>query len=509
MQTLTLHRLLEQACQRHDQQPALVLGERALTYRELNQQAAALAAGLIAKGVRRGDRVALLLRNCLEYIIADYAIMKLGAVKVPLNDMLSADDVGYIFEHADVNCVVVHSSLSSLLPSASGALLVEVVDLPASKIAGERFEDLLATQTLCPELEDAPDAVAAILYTGGTTGRPKGVVHTGAGFGADALAGVLAGEFSNDERALFITPLPHAAGICLYSNWIQGGISYVETSFDADLTLDLIAQHQITWIWAVPTMIYRLLDSPRLGHTDLNSLRTILYGAAPITELRLREGLAAFGSVFLQIYGQTECPMWVTCLSKRDHKDPKLLGSCGKAAVGAEVRIGGETGAWLPPGEAGEVCVRAPFVLKEYHHAPEQTAASFHGGWLRTGDVGYKTESGHLFLVDRAKDMIISGGMNVYSSEVENVAQEYPGVAQVAVIGIPDDDWGEAVHAVLVCDEEFDRAAFIDFCKQRLAKYKVPKSFSEVASIPVTAYGKMDKKLLRAEYWHDAERAIN
>jgi len=504
--------LMEQACRQYRNRPALYSNEQELSYAQFNDQARRVAGALAKRGVVKGDKVAILLGNCLEYVIADYALMKLGAVKIPLNDMLSADDVAYIFSHADVRALVVHSSLRYLVPEVHSLVTsVEVVD------AGERRQEadvLESFESWIDENESAPDVsidahdLIALQYTGGTTGRPKGVMHTHATVAAVAISGVIAAEIQTDERLLMTTPLPHAAGICLYSAFVQGASAWIAKGFDPQATLATIAERKITWLWAVPTMIYRLLDVPGLDEADLSSLRTVVYGAAPITRQRLKQGVARFGPVLLQIYGQTECPMWGTVLSKEDHLDDSLLGSCGAPAVGAEVRITDDSGTTLPAGEIGEVCLRAPLVMHGYYDAPETTSQSFHADWLRSGDVGYQNGLGHVFLVDRAKDMIISGGMNVYCSEVENVVQEFDAVKQVAVIGIPDDDWGEAVHAIVVVNASLDENEFIAFCKERLAKYKVPKSVSIVEAIPVTAYGKIDKKALRAQYWSGEERNI-
>jgi len=257
-------------------------------------------------------------------------------------------------------------------------------------------------------------------------------------------------------------------------------------------------------------MIYRVLDAYDPQQHNIESLRTLVYGAAPITNVRLQEVLDKFGPVLLQLFGQTEVPNFATKLCKADHLDDRYLGSCGQPIITSDVRIGDENGKTLPFGDVGEIMVRSPYTLECYYNEPDKTAQVYDGEWVKTGDVGYQMDTGHVFIVDRSKDMIISGGMNVYSSEVENVVQEYPGVKQVMVIGIPHDDWGEAVcAAVIPVDGEFDEQALIAFCKQRLAAYKVPKTIEVVADIPLTAYGKPDKKTLRAKYWGDQTRQVN
>ena len=355
-----------------------------------------------------------------------------------------------------------------------------------------------------------PDEMAFIMYTGGTTGRPKGVMHTHGAMMVNGLTHIVHGEIYETEKLLLTSPLPHAAGFFLQTALLQGATVYIQNKFDPQIVLETISKEQISWIFMVPTMIYRLLDSYDSGKHNIGSLRTLVYGAAPIARARLREVLDRFGPVLLQLFGQTEVPDFATKLSKADHLDEKYHGSCGQPIITSDVRIADESGKTLRFGEVGEIMVRSPYTLECYYNDPEKTAEVYDGEWMKTGDIGYQAETGHLFIVDRSKDMIISGGMNVYSSEVENVLQEHPDVKQVMVIGIPHEDWGEAVCAAVVpVAGELDVAALVTFCKQRLAAYKVPKTIEVVADIPLTAYGKPDKKSLRAKYWGEQVRQVN
>jgi fatty-acyl-CoA synthase/long-chain acyl-CoA synthetase len=338
------------------------------------------------------------------------------------------------------------------------------------------------------------------MYTGGTTGRPKGILHSAGSLGTNLLAHVLSGQIRYGEKMLLCTPLPHSAGFFLQAGLLQGATFHLAARFDPAEFLRHVEEHAISWTFMVPTMIYRLLDALRDHEWDTRSLETIVYGAAPISRARIEEALRRFGPVFLQLFGQSECPNFATTLSKEDHLDPDLLASCGQPCPGVEVRIGDGEGRALPTGEIGEVLLRAPYTLREYHAAPELTAQAFVADWLRTGDVGYQTETGHVFLVDRKKDMIITGGMNVYSSEVEQILHEHPRVDAAAVVGVPDPDWGEAVHAFLVSDQGLRDAELIEFCRSRLAKYKVPKALTRIEELPTTPYGKIDKKALRARW---------
>jgi fatty-acyl-CoA synthase/long-chain acyl-CoA synthetase len=261
-------------------------------------------------------------------------------------------------------------------------------------------------------------------------------------------------------------------------------------------------------------MIYRTLDHEDLEEHDVSQLDTVLYGAAPITPERLEEALDVFGDIFIQAYGQTEMPDVGMVLPKADHViGERQIESCGKPAMMVDALIADpETNdeiCPLPRGEAGELVMRSPYVMEGYHGKPEKTAETIVDGWLRTGDIARRDEAGYVYLLDRESDMIISGGMNVYTTEVEDVLAECPGVREVAVVGIPDDDWGEAVHAVIVGDECLEATEVISFADDRLADYKKPKSVEFIDEIPTTPYGKMDKKAVREPYWEESDREIN
>jgi fatty-acyl-CoA synthase len=300
---------------------------------------------------------------------------------------------------------------------------------------------------------------------------------------------------------LIVSPLPHATGFLAQAAMLKGSTLYIEPGFHAELVLDRITQDRITIVFMVPTMIYRLLDRARGRQLDVSSLRTLLYGAAPMALDKLTQGLELFGPVFMQLYGQSEAPDFITRLRREDHDltRPGLLGSCGQVATLMQLAVVDAAGDPVAPGESGQVVARGPYVMRGYHNMPEKTADTVRDGWLYTGDVGRLDEHGYLFLLDRMNDMIISGGMNVYSAEVESVVQTCSGVAQVAVVGLPDDDWGERVVAFVVPaagsggDVEEIRSA----CRAHLASYKCPKEIHLVEDLPVTAYGKVDKKLLR------------
>lgn len=312
---------------------------------------------------------------------------------------------------------------------------------------------------------------------------------------------------------LLMTPLAHASGLFAQSGLIRGATCVIEDGFDAERAVALLRGSEISWTFLVPTMIYRILDVLGAGEPagSVLALRTIVYGAAPISPRRLRAALDAFGPVFIQLYGQTESPNWGTRLAKSDHDldRPELLGSCGRASIAADVRVIGEDGEPLVPGQVGEIWLKTAYLMTDYLGSAQDTAEKFVAGGIRTGDIGVLDEDGYLYLRDRKNDMVISGGMNVYCREVEDVLGAHAGVAAVAVIGVPHEDWGESVHAVVVPGADGLAAdELLAWARSRLASYARPKSVDVVETLPETPFGKIDKKALREPYWAGATRGI-
>ncbi len=489
---------------RFGSRPAVIFGSAALSYADLVDQRDRLAAYLADRGVRPSTPVALAMSNCPEFVVADQALIRLGAAKVPINDMLSAPEIDYILADSGATIVVVDAGLLPLVEAAGRPDLTLIVigdQVPAGQTA---WSDALACGAELPTVtrRGRGDDLGMILYTGGTTGRQKGVVHSQSGLAINMLAHVIEMGLGDDERVLVTTPLPHAAGLIAQAALLRGGTVFLERRFDAARAIELVAERGVTYAFMVPTMIYRLLDAAIAAQSaDLSSLRTILYGAAPMSQTRLKQGLELFGPVFMQLYGQSEAPDFVTRLTRQDHLTDgyRLLSSCGRAVPLMEVAIVGDDGVELPRGEVGEVTCRGPYVMRGYHNLPDETARALRSGWLHTGDVGWMDADGYVYIVDRLKDMIISGGMNVYTSEVELVVQACPSVAQVAVVGLPHPDWGEAVSAFVVGREGQppDRDEIDRVCRAQLSAYKRPKLIMSVAELPLTPYGKVDKKALR------------
>jgi fatty-acyl-CoA synthase len=500
---------------------AVSVDGREYTYRELDERSNAVANALVARGVEPGDRVALMMSNCLGYVVADLALLKAGAVKLPLNDMLTENEFEYMLRDSGAGTVIAGPEFTETLAS-----LVDAVDTVERGFVidsdSDRFESLADLEaegdsTTAPDVTVRPEDPSGHFYTGGTTGDPKGVVHSHDNFLQNMYAHITELDLTGSDTLLLMTPLPHSAGAFLWAALLVGAKSVIRPGFDPGQALADIEEHDVTWTFLVPTMIYTVLDHPDLESTNTSSLETLVYGAAPMTPARLREGLEEFGTVFTQFYGQTEVPNVITVLGKEEHRiaieddEEQRLGSAGQPALMADVKIvDTETGERQPPGSEGEIMATAPYVMDEYWELPEKTAETVEDGWVHTGDVGKRDEDGYVYLLDRKSNMIISGGMNVYSTDVEDVLVTHEGVSQVAVIGVPDEKWGEAVTAIVVPDDDSVTAEAIHaFADEELADYKRPKHVEFRDELPQTPYGKIDKKALREPFWEDSDRDIN
>lgn len=516
----TLTEALIKSLDRFSDRVAVTVGGSAYTYGELDERSNAVANALVERGVEPGDRVALMMSNCLGYVIADLALLKAGAVKLPLNDMLTKDEFQYMLSDSGTETVIAGPTFTDTLASLDASL--ETLDRGfVIDSESDQFDSLadLETEgdtTEPPSVSISPDSPVGHFYTGGTTGDPKGVIHSHDNFLQNVYAHITELDMTGDDTLLLMTPLPHSAGLFLWAALLLGAESVIRPGFEPEQALRDIEDHQVTWSFLVPTMIYTLLDDPRLDETDTSSLETLVYGAAPMTPARLREGLEEFGAVFTQFYGQTEVPNLITVLGKEEHRiaideeEEQRLGSAGQPTLMADVKIvDTETGEWQPPGREGEIMATAPYVMDEYWELPEKTAETVEDGWVHTGDIGKRDEDGYVYLLDRKSNMIISGGMNVYSTDVEDVLATHPNVAQVAVIGVPDEKWGEAVTAIIVPDGEVTSADIHDFSDDELGDYKRPKHVEFRDELPKTPYGKIDKKALREPYWDGSDRSIN
>jgi fatty-acyl-CoA synthase len=508
--------LLIAALARNGDRPAVQIGPEIRTAAEMGSEISRYVQAFRAQGIGLGSGVATLSKNRVEVLYSMGAVMVSGCRNTPLHPLGSLDDHAYVLEDAGIDTLLFDPSfadrardLSARLPGLRRLLSFGEADVGKDLMSLART---FAPQPLVPPLVNAED-LSALAYTGGTTGMPKGVMNTYRGSATMAQLMVSELQWPDEVRHLVCTPLSHAGSSLFVPLQLQGATMFVLPTFEAGAVLEAIERHRITTMMLVPSMIYALLDHPRFEETDLSSLRTIFYGASAISPARLQEAITKLGSIFVQFYGQTEAPMTVCVLRKEEHdvNDLERLASCGRPLPWVPVALLDDYGNEVPRGEPGELCVRGPLVMKGYWNKPEETAEAFEHGWLHTGDICRENEGGFFTIVDRKKDMIVSGGFNIFPREVEDVISTHPSVAAVAVIGVPDDTWGEAVKAVVVlrAGQAIDERELIELVKQRKGSHHAPKSIDIVDSIPVSAVGKPDKKAIRARYWAGADRLIN
>jgi fatty-acyl-CoA synthase len=459
----------------------------------------------------------MLAANRPEVLFALGAGMVAGTRGTSLHPMGSLDDHAYILEDAEIETLVYDPATYG---ERAHQLLERVPTLKRLLSFGpdDDATDLIAlAESFSPKPLKAPvvnpDDVSGLAYTGGTTGKPKGAMITFRSSVAMTNIQMAEWQWPDEIRFLIATPLSHAGASFFLPTLLRGGSIVVLPGFDPTRVLETIEKYRITATMLVPTMLYVLLDHPALATTDVSSLKTIYYGAAAISPTRLKEAIERFGPIFFQFFGQTECPMCITSLRKEDHDPTNLerLASCGRPVPWLHVALLDDAGNEVPVGEPGEICVRGPLVMAGYWKKPEQTAEALADGWLHTGDIARRDADGFYYIVDRKKDMIVSGGFNVFPREVEDVISAHPAVAAVAVIGVPDEKWGEAVKAVVVTRPGASVASeeLISLVKDHKGSIHAPKSVDFVEALPVSALGKADKKALRAQYWGAAGRQVN
>jgi len=494
---------------------------RSVTYTELGERSDRVGSGLVALGLQPGDRVAYLGRNATEYWELFFGAQKAGVVVVPMNFRLERDEVAWILDDADVAAVLVEQGCAAQLP-ADIDVPVLVFGAPGEELAlgpeRQGFESWLTQQEpVDPGRDVHGDELAALMYSSGTTGRPKGVrisVH-----GLLWVVDGFGGQFDIDATSVVLVPTPYyhiAAGGCsLITLFAGGAIVQFREATPAGI-LQRLVEFRATHAVLVPAIISFLVASPEAASADFTSLRQIIYGASPISESLMVRAHELFGAALSQSYGLTETVGVATFLRPEDHvPDPATihrLRSAGRPLPGMEVAVvDPATGAPLPAGEAGEVVTRGPSVTSGYWGNEAATREAFlDGGWLRTGDVGSLDADGYLYLRDRIKDMIVSGGENIYPAEVENVLAAHPGVVEVAVVGAPSERWGETPVAFVVpaAGHQLDEGELIAFCRARLAHYKCPTRVLTSAGLPRNPSGKVLKRELRQPLWVDLERTI-
>ncbi|OLT16153.1 hypothetical protein BJF78_14760 [Pseudonocardia sp. CNS-139] len=462
-----------------------------------------VAGGMRESGLQAGDRVALLLPNGLAYVEAYLGAIAAGLVVVPLNVRLVREDYLHMLADSGSRLLVTSGEFTRRVPG-----LLDVPGLTVLHVDQGDLDDVrVGAVPLGEPSTGEAEAPASLMYTSGTTGAPKAVVLTHRSWArvADRTEQVLG--FADDEVILHAAPLTHGAGFLLLPTLRRGGHNLLVRGYDAARTVAIVEEHGVTGAFLVPSMIRMLLDALPAAWTPPPTLRRLYYAGSPIDADTMREAVLRFDGRLLQSFAQMESPMFFTVLDEADHRrvladpDSSLVRSAGRVLPGVELRVTADDGTELPVGEAGEILARAPQTMAGYWNRPEATAEALAGGWLHTGDVGHLNEDGYLYIVDRKKDMIVTGGSNVYAREVEDVLLRLPQVADAAVVGLPDRIWGEAVTAVVVpVGSDRDDEAVIAGCRAALAGYRVPKRVVWVDALPRNAYGKVLKRQLRARF---------
>ncbi len=497
--------------------PASIFGGHALSWREMLDRAARLAGGLLSLGLKPGDRVAIISGNSADYLALYLAVPWAGGVLAPLNCRWSAAENAFAIDDCTPHVIFVSDDFAKANAEtlAARADRITIVALDQGEPGWIALKTLLASDPAEVVPRGGSD-VLTIYYTGGTTGRSKGVMISHAGLVGNCRAMRDLGICPDGARMLIVAPLFHlAAGAALSMAMLAGGTAVIASVFDPAATLNLIADQHVTDALLVPTMIQLLLDTPTFDEAKLSSLRRIFYGASPMPEATMDRIIAAAPHVdFYQAYGMTEVSCTATVLLPEHHhgahREAGRHRGAGLPLATAEIAIADSSGQLLPAGEVGEILVRGSGVMLGYWNQPALTADALRNGWMHTGDGGRIDEIGILYVVDRLKDMIVSGGENIYSAEVESAISLHPSVAQVAVIGVPDARWGERVHAVIVSREgsSVSSDAIIAHCRALIAGYKLPRSVEFRDALPLSAAGKVLKADLRAPYWKGHARNV-
>jgi long-chain acyl-CoA synthetase len=497
---------------------ALTFQDRPITFAELDQRSSRVAQGLRDAGVGERDRVAFLDKNCPEYIETLFGGAKLNAVDVAVNWRLAPPEILYTVNDAQAKVLFVGEEFVPAIDEIEDGLdTVQKIVVLGKHPSHENYEDWMARyDAVDPGVESRPDDVAFQLYTSGTTGLPKGAMLMNSNMEVLMENVVPEWGFRPDAVNLVAMPLFHIAG----SGWAFSGIytgchSVMLREVDPAEILNVIQKYGVTTTFFVPAVLQFLLQMPNVGDIDFSTLESLTYGASPISEDVLRRAMSTFGCKFVQAYGLTETTGGIVSLPPEDHDPdgaPEMLRSAGKPWPWVELRIVDPEGNDAPDGTVGEIWTRSAQNMKGYWNMPDATAEVITpDGWLRTGDAGYMTD-GYLYLYDRVKDMVVSGGENVYPAEIENVLMSHPGVADVAVIGVPDPKWGETVKAIVVQDENVSvsSAELVEFARKNLARYKCPRSIDFVdGPLPRNPSGKLLKRILREPYWEGQQRRIH
>ncbi len=478
------------------------IGGESISGLDLLERIERIASAFSAMGLRPGDGIVQLAHNRIDAYAIMAGALRAGMRYTPLHPLGSQEDQEFVIRDAGARLLVLDDIA---FPQRSRSLAEAHPGLPAITFAsndfGENLGELLAVPGAGIRYTPIGSDIAWISYTGGTTGRPKGVVHTQRGMAETARLSIEEWDFPDEPKLLACSPISHAAGFMVLPVLSLGGQVLLLPGFSPESTLSAVERQGVNALFLVPTMIYALLDQLAQEQRDLSNLEHIIYASSPINTERLREAVHVFGPILHQCYGQTES-IHITCLKKGDHQPaiPGRLASAGRTTAGMEVKICDEDGSEVAPGEVGEVWVSGPCIMRGYWDRPEESEAALTEGWLHTGDLARADANGFISLIDRKKDLIISGGFNVYPSEVEQVLCLHPGVAACAVVGLPDSRWGERVHAIVVpkAAGQVGETELLAHVRKHKGPLMTPKSLEFASALPLTNLGKVDKRAMRA-----------
>ena len=515
--------LLRRAAQQYGNRPAVLTQDYTLTYSEFRQRVLRSAEALRRLGLRKDSRIGVLLLNSPQYLELYCATAEVGIWIVPMNIRLSLDEMAFWLNDSASTMLVVDAKFSEVPAQLAASLQSVKTVLYAGD--GPCPPGMLAYTQLVREAEpveetDGPgeEDLAGLFYTSGTTGGPKGVMLTHKNIYSNAMHTALAAGVSKDWIWAHAAPMFHLAnGALMYALMMTGAAHTFVPAFEPELFLKTVERFRVNSTILVPTMINMLLNHPAIERHNTSSLRHLLYGASPMPLGLLRRGVEKLGNIFIQGYGLSEASPLLSLLAAEDHRFEQLdqeftpVKSAGRPVLGVEVRIVDEMDREVPPCQGGEIIARGPNIMKGYWNQPDISANTLRGGWLHTGDIGALDEQGFLYILDRAKDMVKTGGENVHSPEVESVVSLHPGVLEVAVIGVPDEKWGEAIKAVVVRkpDASFTAEELIEFCRERLTRFKCPSTVDFIEALPKGGTGKILKGKLRQPYWQGRTKAGN
>jgi acyl-CoA synthetase (AMP-forming)/AMP-acid ligase II len=510
LKTMNVGYILTRTAKNFPEREALVVDGQRLTYRELNERVNQLANSLLAHGLNKGDRVGLLFYNSLAYFESYLALYKAGLVWVRLNYRLSVAEMANMMQDSQASALIHGPEFGKAADEVHERIPGVKLRIHQGKGPGLGYEELLSAGSKKePSVVVNEEDLSDIWYTSGTTGEPKGIMITHRNI-LTCVQFLLSDVYwiTEDDKLLTVGALSHAGAVRVLPFLLRGALNVLHRSFDPREIFRTIEKEKVTDISTVPTMLLALMDHPERRNYDLSSLKTITYAGAPTPVERIKEAVNVFGPILDQSFGQAESIITITHLPKHEHifsDDPereKRLASVGREYPGVQVKVVNEKDEECASGEIGEVITKSDLIMKGYWNRPEQTAEALKGGWLYTGDLGYQDDKGYLYLMDRKHGKIITGGLNVYPREIEEVLAQHEAIAEACVFGIPDSKWGEAVTAAVALRAGADTSeqALIEFCKSRIASYKTPKKVYIIDRLPKNAYGKILQRELKERF---------